>query len=107
MALVIKNWSLNSYTTGTWTPVVDAVTDSLVKNLLISTSDVSAIVRARIVDANGDSIAVLIPEEELVPYTGYAMDVSLISLEAGQKLQIWASAPGVSFSANGAAQAAA
>lgn len=103
MALIAKNWNLSTYTNGAWTNLVDSgANTTLVRNVIVACGATEALIRIRTVDAVGTLLATIVPGETIDPNTGYKLDIALITLEVGQRLQVQASVAGVSFSANGA-----
>jgi len=101
MAINAKQWALNSYTNATWTDLVDAAVETLVKNVVVSVGANLVNVSVRVVDDSGVLISMIVPGEDLDTNRGYKLDLDLIVLEATQRLQVRASAAGVNFSANG------
>lgn len=101
MAINAKQWALNAYSNATWTDLIDAVAETLVKNVVVSMGATEASVSIRVVDNVGTLIALIVPGETLDTNRGYKLDLDLIVLETTQRLQVRASAQGVNFSANG------
>jgi hypothetical protein len=102
MALIAQNWTLNAYTNGVWTNLVDALGPTVVKGVVVATTQATA-VGLRIVDSASAVLAVLTPGESLTANVGHVADLPTITLENGQKLQVVADVGGATFSAHGAA----
>lgn len=107
MALTAQNWTLTSYTNSTWTDLVSASAATVLKTVVVAAGANAAEVKVRLADSGGSSLAVLIPSHSLTANTAYVMgtdtgQVPALTLESGQKLQVWSDVAAVEFSAFGA-----
>lgn len=104
MALTPKTWRLAAYTPDTYTDLLTATgAPVIVKSLLVTnTGSGSPTVRLRVTNAAGVEQAVIVAGETLAAGASYALDVGVLVLATGEKLQAAASLAGVSFTASGA-----
>lgn len=102
MALTPKTWRLASYTPDTYTDLITATGAPVVlKGLIISSASGTPTVRVRTANAAGVEQTSILAGEALVAGASYALDLPLLVLATGEKLQVSASAAGVSFTASG------
>jgi hypothetical protein len=97
-----NNWTLNSYTTSTWTTLVNASGDSVINSVYVSTGSTSPNFQLRVANSGGTDLALLIPSLLLTNNYGYQMLQGPITLQNGQLLQVWADQSGCEFAAFGA-----
>jgi len=100
-----KNWTLSSYTNATWTNLV--AEPSIVATLSIANTAATTVnVEVRLSDGAGNNLAVIVPQNELVGYDAFVLDIKSIPVTGVQTIQVKASAAGVNFLAGGAVEAA-
>lgn len=100
--LTAKNWSLTTYTGGTWTDLV--AEQAILATVLLSNTDTAdIIVSVRVVDNTDTELAVLLPDTIIGPHESHTFDIRSINITTNQKLQVKAAALGVHFLASGSA----
>lgn len=103
MALLAKkHWTLKTYTNGAWTDLV-AEQGVIAAILVCNTGAAGVAVQARLTDAAGVETAVILPPTTVAGNTTQTLDLRSLSMPANTKLQVQAAAPGVHFTATGAA----
>lgn len=102
MSLQPKNWTLNTYTTSTWTDLVN--NEGVITTIIAAASVAAATISIRLVNAAGDELAVVIPAGAIGINESTIIDARSLSITAGQKLQVKSDVAGVSFLASGAAK---
>ena len=104
MSYTAKEWTLNSYTTSTWTTLVDNSSGSqaaIIFNLIVSVLTTSGNVQARTATSGTDNAQIL---PETAVFAGYAINMNEgpVVVNSGDTLQVWADQSGMEFSAHGA-----
>jgi protein involved in polysaccharide export with SLBB domain len=97
-----NNWTLNSYTNSTWTDLLTASSDTVIKAISIAGGSNAAEVKVRLANSGGTSLAVLVPSGSVAANSANEVEFLALTVKNGQKLQVWASASGVEFAAFGA-----
>lgn len=97
MLTTAKNWKLTSYTTDTWTALVNEV--ATVATLLLSNITADADVTVQIRLSGG---MVLLPPVVISAGQVFVFDVRSLNIATGESLQINCSASGMNFLASGA-----
>jgi len=92
-----KNWTVNSYTLGTWT---DLVAEPSTVAAVIIAANAAASVSIRLEDG-GSEEAMLLPLSPVGDNEAYSFDVRSLNITGTQKLQVFADTIGVSFTASG------
>ena len=103
MGLHVYSWNVNTYTISTWTTLLTATTDTIVRAISIACGGNAATIQIQMVDATGALLSTIVPPSSLSINEGAAVDLQLISVLAGNKIQVMANVSGVTFSASGAA----
>jgi len=100
-----KPWTLSSYTNDTWTDLVDE--PAIVATLSIANTVSTPVnVEVRLSDGDNNNLAVIVPQNELVGYDAFILDIKSIPVTGAMTIQVKASAAGVNFLAGGAVEAA-
>ena len=99
-----KHWTLKTYTVATWTDLV--AEPGIVAALVVCNTGAAAVaVQVRLTDGAGVETAMLVPLTTVEGNTSRAVDLRSVALQAGTKLQVYAAAAGIHFTASGAADA--
>ena len=104
MAYTAKEWTLNSYTTSTWTTLVDNSSGSqavIVFNIICACGTTAGNVQARTATSGTDN-ALLLPTYAIIVGNTIQMVLGPIVVNIGDTLQVWADQSGMEFSAHGA-----
>lgn len=103
MALTAKTWRLNSYTPGDYTDLIVATgAPVVVKSLIITETAGSApTVRIRTTNSSGVEQSAIIAGESISANASYTIDLQMLVLGTGEKLQVSSSLAGTSFTASG------
>lgn len=104
MARTAKHWPIKTYAALTWTDLV--AEPGIVAALVVANTGAAAVaVSVRLTNGAGVETAVLVPLTTVAGNTSQAVDLRSVSLQAGTKLQVYAAAAGIHFTASGAADA--
>lgn len=103
MAITTNSWHLNSYTNATWTDwVAPSGAVAVVKTaVLTNTSSSSTTVSIRVVDAASAVQSTLVHAATIPAGAAFSLDISMLSVPSGNKVQINAAVAGLSFTASG------
>lgn len=94
-----KNWTLNTYTDETWSPIVGEPA-VLATILLTNTANAPVTVSVRLADGATEQ-AIVLPPSILQADSAYTLELRSLCLTGDQALELWVDAPGVHAVASG------
>lgn len=104
-ALTGANWTLKSYTNSVWTTLVTG--PATVASVIFANTAAAAVnVEMRLFDTSASpqaALSTLLPTAAIAASDGAVYDARVITVEAGQALQVRADAAGVEFTGCGGA----
>lgn len=103
MALARKSWSLNTFSASTWTDfVVGTAGGDTVRSILVSnTGGSTADIQFRVTDVNGVEQAIVAIITAQAANSSTKVNIDVLNLLDGQKLQIFSTTTSPDFYASG------
>lgn len=103
MSFSNKNWTLNSYTNGTWTDLV--AEPATVAAIIISNPTASGVTGEIRLEDGGSNVASILPGTVIASNESQTIDIRSLNITGTQALQIKADAAGLEFTASGYVEA--
>ena len=103
MAVEKKNWPVDTYLDDTWTDVVSEA--ATVANIMVcNTAAEELVLQLRVDDGAGNKVATILPPNIVAAGKSSTLNVRVINITAGQRLQLRANGAGIEIVASGVTQ---